>query len=281
MNRRFFIQSSAAAALAAESATLAGVSMPPTFIDTNVWLGRWPFRRSPLDEPPALAAKLHSQGITRAWAGNLDALFYKDIPAVNNRTAEACAEDEKQVLSPVAALNPKLPGWREELRRCAEVHRMRILRLHPNYHGYTLAEPLAAEVLQLASSLDMLVQIPLIMEDERTIHPLVNVQPVDPAPLPELMQQMPKLRVHLLNAFRTLRGLPVKSLASRGISFEIATLEGIEGIANLLKDIPVENLCFGSYSPVFILESSLLKLRESELKYSQLAALRSYSATAL
>ena len=44
-------------------------------IDTNVYLSRWPFRRLPLDETPALVAKLHEQGVEQAWAGSFDAVL--------------------------------------------------------------------------------------------------------------------------------------------------------------------------------------------------------------
>ncbi len=142
---------------------------------------------------------------------------------------------------------------------------MHAIRLHPNYHGYTLADPSAVRLFELAARHGLLVQIALIMEDERTLHPLVNVPPVDPSPLPDLMKPHPKLRVQLLNAFRTLRGLPVQSLAARGIAYEIATLEGMEGLANLLAQIPNGRVCFGSHAPFFYFESAKLKLRESVL----------------
>jgi uncharacterized protein len=80
-------------------------------------------------------------------------------------------------------------------------------------------------------------------------------------------------RVQLLNAFRTLRGKPVLDLAARGMRFEIATLEGVEGIARLLAQIPGDRLCFGSHSPFFYFESAKLKLQESALSEAQIKAI--------
>jgi len=37
----------------------------PALIDTNVSLGRWPFRRGPMNEMPALADKLRANGVTQ------------------------------------------------------------------------------------------------------------------------------------------------------------------------------------------------------------------------
>lgn len=274
LSRRQFTRAAATLAAAAALRPLSASDAPSDLIDTNVSFGRWPFRRTVLDETPALVAKLREGGVTEAWTGSFDALLHKDIPAVNHRLVEECTRHGGGLLRPVGAVNPKLPGWEEELRRCAEVHGMHAIRLHPNYHGYTLADPLAARLFQLAARHGLLVQIALIMEDERTLHPLVNVPPVDPAPLPDLMKPHPKLRVQLLNAFRTLRGLPVHSLAARGIAYEIATLEGMEGLANLLAQIPNGRVCFGSHAPFFYFESAKLKLRESVLDEAASRAVR-------
>ena len=63
---------------AVEGAGLAGApgaAGRATLIDTNVTLSRWPCRRLPLDETPALVARLRSQGVKQAWAGSFDGLL--------------------------------------------------------------------------------------------------------------------------------------------------------------------------------------------------------------
>lgn len=283
-SRRDFLAASAAAAA---TATFARAAAAPAatgtagLVDTHVYLGRWPFRRAPLDEPAALVAKLRAHGVTEAWAASLDALLHKDIAGLNARLAAECARHGPGLLVPVAALNPSLPGWERELRRSAGEHRMPAVRLHPNYHGYTLADPLAARVLGLAAELGLLVQIPLLMEDERTIHPLVNVPPVNTAPLGDLLKKIPTLRVQLLNVHRTLRGAPLLSLASQGVHVDVSNLEGVEGVTLLLSQLPAQRLCFGSFAPVFYFEAAMLKLKESVLDEATLAAVRSGNARRL
>lgn len=251
------------------------------FIDTNVTLGRWPFRRLPLDETPALVAKLRANGVTQAWAGSFDALLHKDIATANARLADECAHRGEGMLIPFGALNPTLPAWEEDLRRCVELHKMRGIRLHPNYHGYKLGDPIFERVLQLASERDLAVQIAVVMEDERTLSPLVNVPPTDPAALVSLMGKFPHARVQLLNAFRTLRGNPVLDLAAAGVRFEIAMLEGVAGVGKLLAEIEPARLLFGSHAPFFYFESAKLKLHESTLSVAQFAAITSENAHAL
>lgn len=116
------------------------------------------------------------------------------------------------------------------------------------------------------------------MEDERTLHPRVQVPPTDTAPLAALLQERPRARVQLLNAFRTLRGKPLAALSAAGARFEVATLEGVEGIAKLLVDTDLDRVCFGSHAPFFYFESAALKLKESLLSAAQLRAIAADNA---
>jgi len=285
MNRRTFLATTAGAAAAtAISAPDPAAPKSAALIDTNVTLGRWPFRRLPLDETPALVAKLRAHGVTQAWAGSFDALLHKDISAVNARLAEECRAHGDGVLLPFGAIHPMLPDWEADLRRCVETHGMRGIRLHPNYHGYTLADPVAERVLALATEHRLVVQVAAIMEEERTLHPLVNVPPTDWAPLAGLATRVPGARVQLLNAFRNLRGKPATvlgPLAAAGIPLDIAMLEGVAGIERLLGEVPGVRLAFGSHAPFFYFESAKLKLQESALSDAEFSEISGGHASAL
>lgn len=232
-------------------------------IDTNAWLGRWPFRRLPLDEPAALARRLRSLGVERAWVGHLDALFHEDVAAVNARLAEQCDRLGDGLFLPFGTVNPTLPDWREDLRRCREVHRMPGIRLHPDFHGYASDDPVAAELLSEAARRGMVVQVAMRMEDPRTRHPRLDLAEVDPAPLVELSGRIPGLRLVLLNAGNSL-GPAARQLIGPGkASVEIATLEGVGGLDRLIEAIGTDRILFGSHAPLFVPESAVLKLRES------------------
>ena len=127
-------------------------------IDVQVYLSRWPFRHLPDDETPQLVARLRKHGITQAWAGSFDVLLHKDVTAVNARLAGECAL-HADLLLPFGGINLALPDWEDDLRRCAEQHGMRGVRLHPNYHGYTLDDPPFDELLQLAAEYRVIIQM--------------------------------------------------------------------------------------------------------------------------
>lgn len=229
-------------------------------------LARWPFRRLPLDEPPALVDRLRALGVTQTWAGSFDAILHRDVAAVNARLAADCERHGKGFLLPVGCVNPALPDWEEDLRRCHEEFGMPGVRLHPNYHSYTLDGPVFERLLTLCAERDMLVQLAVSMEDERTMHPLVRVPPVDLAPLAPLLGGIPGLRVVLLGAHRSLRGRPLRQLAEAGeVYFDLSTLEGVGGVAGLLETLPADRVLFSSHAPLFYPEAAVLKLKESML----------------
>lgn len=238
--------------------------------DCNVTLSRCPWRRLRLDETDALVAKLRGCGVGQAWAGSFDGLLHKNMAAVNARLAEECRRYGRGVLVPFGLVNPKLPRWEEDVRRCHGEHKMPGIRLHPNYHGYKLDEPVFGELLELANGLGLIVQVAVSVEDERTQHALMQVAHVDTAPLTELLKASPGTRIVLLNWFRAVKGELVPKLASAGqVYFDIATVEGVGGVANLLRQVADERVLFGSHSPFFYFEAAALKLKESELAKAQ------------
>ena len=287
LDRRTFLKATfavvgmAAVTMNAPAATK-GAASSRGLIDVNVNLSRWPLRRLQCDDTRELVAKLRHHGVVQAWAGSFDGLLHKDLAAMNARLADECRRHGRGVLQPFGSINPMLPDWEEELRRCAEKHRMPGIRLHPNYHGYKLDHPAFARLLRLAAERRLIVQLALVMEDERMMHPLLRVEPVDASPLIELARQTPGLRLVLLNALRTLRAKPLLDLIAAGeVHVEISMLEGVGGIASLLSQIPSHRVLFGSHAPLFYFESALLKLKESPLRDDQLKAIRHGNARRL
>ncbi|MBL8848761.1 MAG: amidohydrolase family protein [Planctomycetaceae bacterium] len=237
-------------------------------IDTNVYLSHWPFRRLPLDETDALVAKLRAAGIAQAWAGSFDGLLHKDVTAVNARLADECAR-HADLLLPFGAINLALPDWQGDVRRCRESHGMHGIRLHPNYHGYRLDDPRFGELLTLAGQHRLIVQVVVRMEDDRTQHPLVRVPGVDLTNLANVLAAQPQVQVQLLNSGRDVTPTLLRELAELpNVWLDFAMTEGVGGVAQLAGDFHMDRVLLGTYAPFFPVESSLLKLDESELGHT-------------
>ena len=241
--------------------------------DVNVSLSRWPFRRLPGDEPAPLVAKLRKNKVDQAWAGSFDGVFHKDIAAANARLVEDCRKYGPGLLRPFGSVNPKLPDWREDLRRCVEVHGMPGIRLHPNYHGYKLDDPAFRELLNLAAAKGLVVQLALCMEDERTQHPLMRAPPVDPGPLAEAVAAEPRLKLVVLNIYPQLQTEKLGLSLLRGqVYFDFAMVERVGGVARLAGQLTLPRVLFGSHYPFFLFESALLKVQEAGLTEAQTKA---------
>jgi predicted TIM-barrel fold metal-dependent hydrolase len=253
--------------------------LPRDLVDVNVSVSRWPFRRLPWDQTSDLVQGLRLRSIVQAWAGSFDALLHRDVAAVNLRLMEECRAHGEDFLIPFGMVNPRLPDWEDDLRRCQEDHGMPGIRLHPNYHGYTLDDPSFARLLDRTAERRMIVQIALTMEDERTQHPLVQVPHVDVRPLAAHARRLPGLSLVLINAFRSLRSGALGPLAEiDNVYFDIAMLENVGGVADLIRGVPASRVLFGSHAPFYYVDSAIFKLRESVLDAQQIEAITAGNA---
>lgn len=252
----------AASALTSNNArAVQGTAPPLHIIDSNVSLFHWPFRRLPLDEPAALVSKLRELGISQAWAGTFEGILHRDISGVNERLANTCRSQPELVA--IGSINPTAPSWQEDVRRCFSVHLMPGIRLHPNYHGYSLADSRFIELLRIAASEKRFVQLAVAMEDPRTQHKSLRATDVDLAPLAGVMSQADGVRVQLLN-YRPNSSL-LDGLANiPDLFFDTSRAEGTDGVPRLVERVPAGRVLFGSHAPFLVPEAALIRVHESD-----------------
>lgn len=248
-------------------------------VDTNVSLFRWPFRRLPCDDPASLVQKLSSLSVSQAWTGSYEGLLQRDMAAVNQRLASACRDHSE--LIPFGSVNPALPGWDDDLRRCVDEHHMPGIRLHPSYHGYPLNDSRFIQLLEWTATRRVLVQIAASMEDTRTQHPLLQVADVDLTPLVDVLSGLPDARVQVLNA-RPRSPLIDQFAPLQNVYFDTARVDGTDGVPQLIRRLPAGRVLFGSHAPFLIPEAALIRVHESgQLDAAELNDVYTQNATKL
>ncbi len=246
---------------------------PYKVIDTNLHLFQWPCRRLPYDTVNELVDKLVTLGIHQAWAGSFEGLLHRDVAGLNQRLADACRDHGRGRLSAFGTINPTLPDWEDDMRRCHEEYRMQGVRLYPNYHDYVLSDSRFERLLAIAEERSLLVQICASLEDRRTQHPRLQAPDVVVDPLLEMLQNRPRSKVMLLNYKPTSSKTMQSRLASApGLYFDTARVEGTDGIAKWMRSLPHERVLWGTHAPFFVYESALIKVYESELSEREMAA---------
>ena len=147
----------------------------------------------------------------------------------------------KGFLAPFGSINPKLPDRQEDVRRCAKDHGLPGIRLHPNYHGYQLKDPVFGELLHVAAASGLIVQLVVSMEDIRTQNPLMRVPSVDLSALAQVVKSQPSTR--LLRIVAGAQGRADQAAGGcREVYFDLAMWEGIEGVARLVEQLPPERV---------------------------------------
>jgi predicted TIM-barrel fold metal-dependent hydrolase len=101
-------------------------------------------------------------------------------------------------------------------------------------------------------------------------------------PLLDLLPNFPGVKIVLLNSQRSVRSPLVTQLTKAGnVYYDFAMLEGIGGVGKFIEEVPYQRVLFGSHFPFFYFESSLLKLKESDLGETIRAAIASGNAAKL
>lgn len=235
-------------------------------LDTNTWVGHWPFQRLSPTTPAALARRLRAEGIDRAWTAAADAVLFPDPQQGNASWLPRVARVEGLV--PVAVIDPTLPNWRRSLEACVRRWGARVVRIVPSYHRLDLADARLDDLVRAAEGL-FAVSIQFRMEDERRHHPLMKVPPPPVDALLAFVRRHPQATFHVACAYL---GEAVRLAAAGNVVIEISSLEAMDTLRTAASRIPADRLCFGSHTPFYYTRAAVLKLRHADVDPATAAA---------
>ena len=225
-------------------------------IDTNAYLGSWPFNFTPDRTPARLVRHLAGHGIKRALVSHFDAVFQPE-PMPANRRLFAAVKRTPQLV-PVPIINLRLANWREQLAECAAA-RVCAVKLTPNFHNYTLADPVVAGFLSALVKAKLKLVINVRFEDERHRYFGLKIVGLPMADLKAFLQRHPGVHPLVTGICRP----ELKELARsvKNFSADISYCEWHNTLADLLAALPASRLMLGTCTPMLSTRGEVDKLR--------------------
>lgn len=235
-------------------------------IDANVYLGNWPFRKLRYTTHFALLDKMDALGIEKAVVSSLENVFYKDQLA-GNRQLHAEVGHHADRLLPAYTINPKFPGWEEDLALCVEEFGMRVMRLHPNYHQLGLDSAEGTAVLEAARGHGFVVILTTGLEDTRHHHPLVKVPDVPADQVAAAVSAFPDVRFLVAAAnFSGINAVWTQAAQAPNLHFENSRVQGPVGdIEKLCATMGADRVLLGTNLPLHVPEAATLAVEHAKI----------------
>jgi predicted TIM-barrel fold metal-dependent hydrolase len=225
-------------------------------VDCNVSLGRWPFAKPTVETGQQLDAHLRRHGIDRALVSSADAVLAPEPEECNERLRAALGGFPS--LIPVPVLNPRVASAASIM----ETAGLRALKLIPNYHGYSLADPRALDVCREAARRAVPVMVQMRMEDERGHYEFLKMPGVTTDEITALAAAVPGLSVIALCPYFAEAVVLAKV---PGVFVEISFTELPDTLAQLCAAVPASAILFGSHSPLYYTGAAVAKLASAEI----------------
>jgi uncharacterized protein len=231
-------------------------------IDINTYIGHWPFRRLRDNTAAELCRRLDAERIDRAVVGSIHAALYKNPHAANEELARQTRRHRDRLL-PFATLDPTYPGWKEDLRRCAETLGLAGLRLYPQYHAYSLRDPRALELVDAAAGLGWCVQVPMRLVDRRQRHRWDLADDLTAGDLEGALELRPQVKWMFLDA----AGLRGEAMAAGRFVVDISRMTAVlqRTIQSFAAGAGSARLAFGTGMPFKSAAPARLKLEVLDL----------------
>ena len=212
--------------------------------DANTWVGHWPFRSLPKRSAADLLKEMDKHGIAKALVGSLHGLLYKDAHEANHELV-AEIKRRRDRLVPCAVLNPTYQGWHADLKQCREEFGMPVLRMFPDYHGYSLKDPCAAEMVEAAHALKMTVAFYFRVVDPRGRHLLDPGREVNAEDLTAFVRRWPKAKFLMLNFRNMMNGTRMDAPACY---YDLTHFMGASGLnmERYIKQYGADRFVFGT-----------------------------------
>ncbi len=234
-------------------------------IDINAYLGHWAFRPLRHNTAKGLTKLMDKGKIDKAIVASISGTLYKNVHAANIEIAEEI-KNCKDRLIPFATINPIYANWEYDLEQCKNNLGFKGVRLYPQYHGYSLLEPIGLKVVDAATELGFPVQVPMTLVDRRQRHSWDIAKDITPEEFEKVISLRPNTKWMILNSY----GINVDNISKDAnyiIDFANPYYQTLlrKGIPNLINKAGSKHVAFGSNIPFRIPEAATLKFELLEI----------------
>ncbi|MGJ7029641.1 amidohydrolase family protein [Niabella hirudinis] len=250
-------------------------------IDSNAYIGHWPFLKLENNTPETLLRRMKEFGTDVSVISNLNGIFYKNTQHANEELFDALRgkSSYRSRLIPFAVINPLYGGWRDDFKICTTRMGMKGLRLYPQYHGYDIAAEPCVELVKMCRDNGLPVAFCLRMVDSRTSSwmdldkewTLKNIVPI--------VKAVPDARYLIVNAANSLALNEEEMQLFRKADLLIdSSGRSMTYWSELFQLFGTNKFCFGTHAPLLDYFSGLLRiesLRENEADEKTKELLRS------
>lgn len=236
--------------------------------DSNVLIGNWPFRKLPHTSVEELRKILSDAGITRAIAGSLEAVLFRNVQDGNEMLYKAVAL-HRDFFTPAATINPQYAQWEKDYKQALQ-EQAAAIRVYPEYQNWNLLDRCALELYEACREDKLPVILTAEIEDIRQRHFLDRPSDWLGGEVRRLIQQTDGLKVLVVNAkaerMREI-ALTLPNQPRKQVFFDISAIWGpvLDDIALCVEQIGVSQFVFGSHAVLKTPETAIIKLRLSQI----------------
>lgn len=240
------------------------------WIDSNAYIGHWPFRQVRNSSCKALIERMDANGIAASVLTNINGIFYKDTQAGNRETYEEINSNRKwaERLIPFAVINPVYSGWRKDLQESVKELGMKGVRLFPKYHRYGLDLPACTELVKMCRDLEVPVGLTLRMVDSRPSSWLDISNEWRLSDVMPIVKAVPDAKFMVLNlSGSTHLEKEDLDLFKKADVFMDTSGRNVLDLRGLMDTFGEEKFGFGTHSPILDYKTGALRiasLREDE-----------------
>lgn len=253
-------------------------------VDLNAYVGHWPFHELQHNTCGGLLKRMDEFGVDLTVVSSINGIFYKNTLPANRALHDEINSNKsfRNRFIPFAVINPLYGGWRKDLETCFGKFGMKGVRLHPQYHDYTVSDPGCVELVKRVRDRGLPIAFSVRMVDNRQRSWMDLEQEWALKDILNMVREVPDAKYLILNVANGV-GLSSEDTAlvrSAKILFDTSG-RALSNLPDLLEKYGRDKFGFGTHAPILDYLTGLLRIesmRTSEADDDTKALLRSGNA---